>query len=66
VLSAKPPSALSVAAAAAPTTRGTATSFMAKEAKQEQWEQSNNKGNATGGKKKGKQKNELRALAFGS
>jgi E3 ubiquitin-protein ligase ZNF598 len=65
VLSAKPASALSVAAAAAPTTRGTATSFMAKEAKQEQWQQSN-KSNAAGGKKKGKQKNELRALAFGA
>ena len=71
------PAALSVAAAASSSTpaTGSATKFMAKEAKQQSWQQANagsnnnnnanNNSNKGGKKKKGKQKNELRDLAFG-
>lgn len=48
------------ASAPAPPKTSTATKFMAKEAKQEKWQQAN-----SNNKKKGKQKNELRDLAFG-
>ena len=63
----KTPPALSVAAAAAaPTPMGSATKFMAQEAKQQKWQQANgDSNNKNGKKKKGKQKNELRDLAFG-
>jgi len=56
------PGSVSVAAVAAPSP-ATATAYMAKEAKQEKWQQSNSSSN---NKKKGKQKNELKSLAFGS